>query len=85
MKDVNRRARRDSDVRNKLFYQNLVIPLFRLIKKASIETSDFIFNYSDSDSLGAELAEWYTYSEEPEFLWNVKAFKKTLYKENCKI
>ena len=40
-----------------------------------LETPDFSFSYMDSDSLGEELAEWYTYSEEPEFLWNLKAFK----------
>lgn len=41
------------------------------------ETPDFAFKYSDSDCLGEELAEWYTYSEEPEYLWNHKAFKDT--------
>ncbi len=41
------------------------------------ETPDFIFNYADTDNLSAELAEWYTYSEEPEFVWNANAFKNT--------
>ena len=85
MKDANRRTgRRDSDVRktktNLVFIQ---ISIF-IIKKASTETPDFIFDYSDSDSLNSELAEWYTYSEEPEFVWNAKAFRNTLFKENCK-
>ena len=95
MKDVNRRAtRRDSDVKQLVYlrkkkirfllsnYLNIFVSIST--KKASTETPDFIFNYSDSDSLNSELAEWYTYSEEPEFVWNAKAFKNTLYRENCK-
>jgi hypothetical protein len=50
----------------------------------SSEVPDFVFNYSDSDTLDAEIAEWYTYSEEPEFLWNKSAFKNILFKNNCK-
>lgn len=46
------------------------------------ETPDFSFVYADSDSLVNEIAEWYTYSEEPEFLWNIKAFKDAFYKQH---
>ena len=46
----------------------------------SAEVPDFIYYYSDSDTLAAEIAEWYTYSEEPEFLWNLKAFKNSMKK-----
>lgn len=47
------------------------------------ETPDFLFKYSDSDSLCEELAEWYTYSEEPEYTWNEKAFKESLPKKKA--
>lgn len=50
-----------------------------------METPDFIFNYSDSDNLDEELAEWYTYSEEPEYLWNLKAFNDKYFKQNRKL
>lgn len=43
----------------------------------STETPDFVFKYADSDSLREEIAEWYTYSEEPEYLWNQNAFKES--------
>jgi hypothetical protein len=33
-----------------------------------------MYKYADSDDLQTELAEWYTYSEEPEFVWNINAF-----------
>ncbi|RNA35377.1 striatin-interacting 2 [Brachionus plicatilis] len=46
----------------------------------SAEVPDFHFDYSDSDTLEVELAEWYTYSEEPEFLWNLNSFKNLLNK-----
>lgn len=64
MRDLSRRARKDSDT------------------QLSTETPDFIFNYSDSDNLDEELAEWYTYSEEPEYLWNLKAFNDKYFKHN---
>lgn len=48
----------------------------------SAETSDFLFKYADSDTLDEELAEWYTYSEEPEYLWNIKAFNDKYFKQN---
>jgi hypothetical protein len=51
-------------------------------RDSSFETPDFPFAYADSDTLNGELAEWYTYSEEPEFVWNATAFKSTLYKEH---
>ncbi len=41
-----------------------------------METPDFEFVYSDCDVLANEIAEWYTYSEEPEFQANSAAFKK---------
>ena len=53
-------------------------------KSRETETPDFIFKYADSDSLGEEIAEWYTYSEEPEYLWNEKAFNESFTKHNCK-
>lgn len=52
-------------------------------KKTSAEIPDFNFDYNDSDTLDAELAEWYTYSEEPEFVWNLNAFK-SLFTKKCK-
>ena len=32
-----------------------------------MDSPDVEFSYSDSDSLGAELAEFYSYTENPEF------------------
>lgn len=52
-------------------------------EQTSAEVPDFNFEYNDSDTLDAELAEWYTYSEEPEFVWNLNAFKCLLIKK-CK-
>jgi hypothetical protein len=51
--------------------------------KSSGETPDFFFAYSDSDTLAAEISEWYTYSEEAEFLWNANSFKKTFFEQKC--
>ncbi|CAF0731843.1 unnamed protein product [Brachionus calyciflorus] len=47
---------------------------------ASAEVPDFSFDYNDSDTLDNEIAEWYTYSEEPEFVWNLNAFNDLLNK-----
>ena len=55
--------------------------LFPLVFFKSAEVPDFLFVYADSDSLNAELAEWYAYSEEPEFVWNANAFKNNLFKK----
>lgn len=49
--------------------------------ESSSETPDFVFTYSDSDSLAAEISEWYTYSEEAEFLWNADSFKNTFFEQ----
>lgn len=45
--------------------------------QSTMETPDFIFKYADSDCLTEEIAEWYTYSEEPEYSWNQKAFQES--------
>ena len=45
----------------------------------STETPDFMFKYADSDSLTEEIAEWYTYSEEPEYAWNENAFNESFH------
>jgi hypothetical protein len=41
-----------------------------------MEAPDFQFVYNDCDTLANELAEWYAYSEEPEFPLNSAAFRK---------
>ena len=48
-----------------------------------METPDFMFKYADSDSLTEEIAEWYTYSEEPEYVWNQQAFHASLINKKC--
>ena len=45
----------------------------------------FLTIQTDSDNLDEELAEWYTYSEEPEYLWNLKAFNEKYFKQNRNI
>ena len=42
-----------------------------------------MFTYDDCDSLSNEISEWYTYSEEPEFVWNLQAFECE-FKKICK-
>jgi len=41
---------------------------------ALLDVPEFNFIYNDSDTIHAEIAELYTYSEEPEFVWNAEAF-----------
>ena len=86
MKEMNRRTRKDSDVSSKISLEFIFCINFYFHKKykstTSTETPDFIFKYADTDTLGEELAEWYTYSEEPEFLWNMKSFKENLNKRS---
>ena len=43
----------------------------------TIDTPDLDFQYDDADSYAAEMAELYSYSEEPEFFANKKCFDET--------
>ncbi|CAF4020323.1 unnamed protein product, partial [Rotaria sordida] len=52
-----------------------------------LDVPEFNFIYNDSDSIHAEITELYTYSEEPEFVWNAEAFNiffQAKYGENKK-
>ncbi|CAF3744522.1 unnamed protein product [Rotaria sp. Silwood1] len=52
-----------------------------------LDVPEFNFIYNDSDTIYAEIAELYTYSEEPEFVWNAEAFNilfQAKYGENKK-
>lgn len=86
MKEASRRNRKDSDVSQLKSWEVEFADAENghLLFKTFAETPDFSFIYADSDSLANEIAEWYTYSEEPEFLWNIKAFKEAFYKQHCK-
>ncbi|CAF0832813.1 unnamed protein product [Adineta ricciae] len=39
-----------------------------------LDVPEFNFTYNDADTIHAEISELYTYSEEPEFVWNAEAF-----------
>ena len=45
--------------------------------EVTIDSPDLDFIYDDSDSYDAEMAELYSYSEEPEFFVNKKFFDET--------
>ncbi|CAF3183298.1 unnamed protein product [Rotaria sp. Silwood2] len=52
-----------------------------------LDVPEFNFTYNDSDTIHAEISELYTYSEEPEFVWNAEAFNilfQAKYGENKK-
>ncbi|XP_045475787.1 striatin-interacting protein 1 [Harmonia axyridis] len=45
---------------------------------SGIESSDIIFNYDDTDSHANEIAELYSYTEQPELSLNVRAFEEQM-------
>lgn len=60
---------------------NQNFPFFCFIKTL-LDVPEFNFIYNDSDILNVEISELYTYSEEPEFVWNAEAFN-ILFQAKC--
>lgn len=76
LRNVARRQQLDSDVRH--FYPIRAVTCFTVylfLKGGGVESPDLDFVYADTDSHANEIAELYSYTEQPELQLNVKAFE----------
>lgn len=53
-------------------------PIMETFGGSNLETADLDFNYDDTDSHSNELAELYSYTEQPELSLNVRAFEEQM-------
>lgn len=55
---------------------------FHFVQGGGADSPDLDFVYDDTDSAANEIAELYSYTEQPEFLLNVKAFEDQMEQYN---